>query len=68
MVPALAYDDGEAESSETDRTGGRLAALARELVDKVGVEGAIRYCSSLGWRGVRDEVEALRREQARSNR
>jgi hypothetical protein len=38
-----------------------LATLARELVDKVGLDGAMRYCHSLGWRGVLDEVALLRR-------
>lgn len=38
----------------------RLSELALELVDKVGIEGAIRYCHSLGWRGVQDQVEMLR--------
>ena len=37
-----------------------LGDLARELVDKVGIEGAVRYCHSLGWRGVLDQVERLR--------
>ena len=37
-----------------------LGELALELVDKVGIEGAIRYCHSLGWRGVQAEVEMLR--------
>ncbi len=37
-----------------------LADLALELVDRVGVEGAIRYCHSLGWRGVLDQIEAMR--------
>jgi hypothetical protein len=40
---------------------GDLAALARDLVDKVGIEGAVRYCRSLGWGGVLDQVELLRR-------
>jgi|GEM_PF-4033088 len=39
---------------------GDLAALAHDLVDKVGIDGAIRYCRSLGWRGVLDQVEQLR--------
>lgn len=37
-----------------------LSALAHDLVDKVGIEGAIRYCHSLGWLGVIDQVEQLR--------
>lgn len=37
-----------------------LGDLARELVDKVGIEGAVRYCHSLGWRGVLAQVELLR--------
>ncbi|MGF1592571.1 MAG: hypothetical protein ACFCUW_04785 [Kiloniellaceae bacterium] len=45
-----------------------MAALARELVDKVGVDGATRYCSSLGWRGVLEEVELLRRERLQQDR
>lgn len=37
-----------------------LADLALELVDRVGVEGAIRYCHSLGWRGVLAQIETMR--------
>ncbi|WP_420349096.1 hypothetical protein [Pelagibius sp.] len=37
-----------------------LADLALELVDRVGVEGAIRYCHSLGWGGVLAQIEAMR--------
>ena len=37
-----------------------LADLALELVDRVGVEGAIRYCNSLGWGGVLAQIEAIR--------
>jgi hypothetical protein len=64
MVPASTHDDGETASAPPDRKESRLAALARDLVETVGVEGAISYCSSLGWRGVLEEVETLRRQQA----
>ena len=64
MVPASTHDDGETANTSPDRTESRLKALARDLVETVGVEGAIRYCSSLGWRGVLEEVETLRRQQA----
>ncbi|WP_299397946.1 hypothetical protein [Pelagibius sp.] len=37
-----------------------LADLALELVDRVGVEGAIRYCHSLGWGGVAAQIETMR--------
>lgn len=63
MVQALARDDSEAAST-VERGEIRLTALARELIEAVGVEGAIRYCSSLGWRGVLEEVESLRRQEA----
>ena len=53
-------DPEEAEQEERPRAGD-LAALARDLVDKVGIDGAVRYCRSLGWRGVLDQVELLRR-------
>ena len=43
---------------------GDLAALARELVDKVGIEGAMRYCRSLGWGGVLHQVELLRSQRS----
>ena len=65
MVPALARDNGETESTSAAHPESRLTALARDLVETVGVEGAIRYCSSLGWRGVLEEVELLRSRQAR---
>src|SRR3546814_11804497 len=44
MIPASARDD-ETESTNGERSESRLAALARNLVETVGVEGAIRYCS-----------------------
>ena len=37
-----------------------LADLALELIDRVGVDGAIRYCNSLGWGGVLAQIEAIR--------
>ena len=37
-----------------------LIALARDLVDKVGFDGAERYCHGLGWGGVLVQVELLR--------
>lgn len=52
--------DGEQAGSPLRRRQGDLAAVARDLVDKVGIDGAIRYCRSLGWRGVLDQVELLR--------
>ena len=52
-------DSPQAEHREAWRQGD-LADLARDLVEKVGIEGAIRYCRSLGWRGVLDQVERLR--------
>ena len=48
------------ETDSPDTTSNPLSELALELVDKVGIEGAIRYCHSLGWRGVQDQVEMLR--------
>ena len=42
-----------------------LADLALELIDKVGVEGAIRYCNSLGWGGVLAQIEAIRARRQR---
>ena len=46
------------------RPAGDLAALARELVDKVGIEGAERYCHGLGWGGVLLQVENLRSQSS----
>lgn len=37
-----------------------LIELARDLVDKVGIDGAARYCHGLGWGGVLAQVELLR--------
>ena len=54
------FRDSDEASTTPRRAPGDLAALARELVDKVGVEGAIRYCRSVGWRGVLAQVELLR--------
>ncbi len=44
-----------------DRGQSDLIALARDLVDKVGIEGAASYCRGLGWGGVLHQVELLRR-------
>jgi len=53
------------ETSSVGASGeSRLKTLARELIATVGVEGASRYCRSLGWRGVLEEVELLRAEGA----
>ena len=46
--------------SQTPPWRGDLSVLARDLVDKVGIDGAARYCSGLGWRGVLEQVEMLR--------
>ena len=54
------HDDRDESEVPQRRSQGDIAALARELVDKVGIEGAIRYCRSLGWRGVLTQVELLR--------
>lgn len=61
MVSALVIEHDETASSGT-RGETRLSSLARDLVEAVGVEGAIRYCSSLGWQGVLDEVRKLQRQ------
>lgn len=37
-----------------------LVELARDLVDKVGIDGAASYCRSLGWGGVLRQVDLLR--------
>lgn len=42
-----------------------LADIALELVDKVGVDGAIRYCHSLGWGGVLAQIETIRAQRQR---
>ena len=42
-----------------------LADIALELVDTVGVDGAIRYCHSLGWGGVLAQIEAIRVQRQR---
>ena len=64
MSPVSGRDDGESVSTTEDRAESRLAALARDLVDKVGIDGAMRYCRSLGWRGVLDQVENLRSQRS----
>ncbi len=43
-----------------DRGQSDLFELARDLVDKVGIDGAARYCHGLGWGGVLAQVELLR--------
>jgi hypothetical protein len=66
MTPGSARNGNSGSENVTQapaRTPSRhadIAALARDLVDKVGIDGAIRYCRSLGWRGVLDQVEMLR--------
>jgi len=63
MALASARDESEAARA-AERGEGRVTALARNLIETVGVEGAIRYCSSVGWRGVLREVELLGRQDA----
>ncbi len=63
--PVRSHSSDEEDDSQQAGSGkrwaqGDLAALARELVDKVGIEGAMRYCRSLGWGGVLNQVEMLR--------
>ena len=53
--------EGDEPESALRSQPDELAALARELVDKVGVEGAMRYCHGLGWLGVLDQVKRLDR-------
>lgn len=64
MTPTLSSQDDNPEGGQADSSGrsrqGDLAAVARELVDKVGVEGATRYCHGLGWLGVLAQIELLR--------
>lgn len=67
MVSASATEHDNTARAGT-RGENRLSALARDLVDAVGVEGAIRYCSSLGWQGVLEEVEVLRLQQSLADR
>lgn len=52
--------DGDQAGSSSRQRPGDLADLARDLVDKVGIEGAMRYCHSLGWLGVLHQVELLK--------
>lgn len=55
--------NGNSDPSSSTSEGGQgdLVDLARDLVEKVGIEGAVRYCHSLGWLGVLHQVEILRR-------
>ena len=58
-------DDDRKQAGATKRWAqGDLSALARELVDKVGIDGAMRYCRSLGWGGVLHQVEILRSQRS----
>jgi len=58
--PVDSEDDRQQDGGTKRWVQGDLATLARELVDKVGFEGAMRYCRSLGWGGVLTQVEKLR--------
>lgn len=53
--------NSDPSSPTSERGQGDLVDLARDLVEKVGIEGAVRYCHSLGWLGVLRQVEILRR-------
>jgi len=66
MSQSSSYGSDSAEQKEEEESfswQGDLSALARDLVDKVGIDGALRYCSSVGWRGVRAQVELLRQNR-----
>ncbi len=56
---------GRGNPQQTLSTQQDLADLALELIDKVGVDGAIRYCDSLGWGGVRAQIQAIRAKRER---
>lgn len=65
-MPPASIHSGKRIAEDTT-PGGRqndLSVLARDLVDKVGIEGAIRYCHSLGWLGVLRQVELLKYPRA----
>jgi len=57
-------NDREEVGSAKRWAQGDLTALARDLVDKVGIEGAMRYCRSLGWGGVLHQIEVLRSQRS----
>ncbi|MEQ9607625.1 MAG: hypothetical protein RLN99_08165 [Kiloniellaceae bacterium] len=60
------YENNDREEAGSTKrwAQGDLATLARDLVDKVGIEGAMRYCHSLGWGGVLRQVEMLRSQRS----
>lgn len=58
---------GPGNPRNTVTTQRDLAELALELIDKVGVDGAIRYCNSLGWGGVLAQIEAIRAKRERDH-
>lgn len=65
MTPASnSNGNGMAANATPDREQHDLTELARDLVDKVGFEGASRYCHGLGWLGVLDQVELLRHSRS----
>jgi len=68
MTLGSAQGDHSDQTSATDvARPGDISALARDLVDKVGIDGARGYCRSLGWRGVLDQVELLQAQHLQSD-
>ena len=70
MTPDPVHTQSDDQDNQGQEPGskrwaqGDLATLARELVDKVGIEGAMRYCHSLGWGGVLHQVEMMRGQRS----
>ena len=61
MIPGSKRETERARpSSQPPSQQADLLTIACDLVDKVGIEGAARYCRSLGWAGVLRQVELLR--------
>lgn len=59
----MTHTQATASSAATIRRD--LADLALELIDRVGVDGAIRYCNSMSWGGVLAQIEAFRIQRLR---
>lgn len=64
MIPALWLDGAEGQRVVAQS---ELRLLARALIDKVGFDGAARYCHGVGWHSVLEQAEELRRQQRLSD-
>ena len=62
--PTMSTFNPPTSASETDRNGRNGEALARELIELLGVEGARRMCREHCWDGLATAIDKVNAERA----